>query len=118
QRYTRLAQITAANVAQLRPQWIKQFDISREGIEATPLVFDGIIFTVADAGHVFALNAKTGDVIWEYKRPIPSELPLGFGPVNRGLAASGGAIFFGTLDGHLVALNALDGKLIWETPVA
>jgi len=64
------------------------------------------------------LSAKTGDVIWQYKRPIPHDLPLAFGPVNRGLAISGTTIFFGTLDGHLVALNATDGKVIWETPVA
>jgi alcohol dehydrogenase (cytochrome c) len=117
-RHTSLAEITPANVARLRVRWIKQFDISQQRIEATPLVVDGVIFMVADAGHVLALNAKTGDVIWQYKRPIPSDLPLGFGPVNRGLAASGSTIFFGTLDGHLVALNAADGKVIWETLVA
>jgi alcohol dehydrogenase (cytochrome c) len=117
-RHTSLAEITPANVARLRVRWIKQFDISQQRIEATPLVVDGVIFMVADAGHVLALNTKTGDVIWQYKRPIPSDLPLGFGPVNRGLAASGSRIFFGTLDGHLVALNAADGKVIWETLVA
>jgi alcohol dehydrogenase (cytochrome c) len=117
-RHTSLAEITPANVARLRTRWIKQFDISQQDIEATPLVVDGVIFIAADAGHVLALNAKTGDVIWQYKRPIPSDMPLGFGPVNRGLAVSGSTIFFGTLDGYLVALNAADGKVIWETLVA
>jgi alcohol dehydrogenase (cytochrome c) len=117
-RHTSLAEITPANVNRLRVRWIKQFDISQENIEATPIVVDGVIFIAADAGRVLALNAKTGDVIWQYKRPIPSELPLGFGPVNRGLAVSGNMIFFGTLDGYLVALNATDGKVIWEMSVA
>jgi alcohol dehydrogenase (cytochrome c) len=117
-RYTSLTEITPTNVARLRTRWIKQFDISQQSIEATPLVVNGIIFMVADAGHVLALSAKTGDVIWEYKRSIPRDLPGFAGPVNRGLAVYGNAIFFGTLDGHLLALNAADGKVIWETSVA
>ena len=117
-RYTSLAQITPANVNQLRLQWIKQFDINQQSIEATPLVVNGVIFMIADAEHVLALNAKTGAVIWEYKRPIPRDLPLAFGLVSRGLAVSGSMIFFGTLDGNLIAINAADGKFVWETPVA
>jgi len=117
-RYTSLAEITPSNAARLRPRWNKQFDIKEQNIEATPLVVDGVIFFAADAGNVLALNAKTGDVIWQYKRPIPAGLPLAYKEVNRGLAVSGGTIFFGTLDGYLVALNAADGKVIWETLVA
>jgi alcohol dehydrogenase (cytochrome c) len=119
-RYTSLAEITPANVKQLRLRWIKQFDvnINQQGIEATPLVVNGVIFIVTDAEHVFALDEKTGAVIWEYKRPIPSDLPIASGPVSRGLAVSGSNIFFGTLDGNLIALNAADGKFVWETPVA
>lgn len=72
-RHTSLAEITPANVAQLRIRWIKQFDGNDTLIEATPLVIDGVIFMAADAGHVLALDAKTGDVIWEYRRPIPPD---------------------------------------------
>jgi alcohol dehydrogenase (cytochrome c) len=117
-RYTGLTQITPANVAHLRPRWIKQFDIEQQRIEATPIVVDGTIFVTADAGHVLALNAQNGDVVWQYTRPIPADLPLAFGPVNRGLAVIGGTIFFGTSDGYLVALNAADGKVKWQTLVA
>ena len=114
----RLREITPANVAQLSMRWVKQFDINDPNIEATPLVIDGTIFMVADPGHVLALDAKTGAVIWEYKRPIPAGLPLEFGPVNRGLAVQGSTLFFGSLDGYLVAINANDGKVIWQTLVA
>ena len=117
-RHTSLAEITPANVAQLRIRWIKQFDITGTIIEATPLVIDGVIFMVAEPGHVVALDDKTGNVIWEYKRPFPPDLPLIAGPVNRGLAVHGSTIFFGSLDGYLVAIDANDGKVIWQTSVA
>ena len=117
-RYTSLAEITPANVNRLRLHWIKQFDINQPGIEATPLVVGGVIFIVTDAEHVSALDVKTGAVIWEYKRPIPRDLPLDNGLVSRGLAISGSNILFGTLDGKLIALNAADGKFVWETSVA
>ena len=116
-RHSSLAEITPANVAQLRIRWIKQFDITGTIIEATPLVIDGVIFMVAEPGHVVALDHKTGDVIWEYKRPAPPDLPLIAGPVNRGLAVHGSTLFFGSLDGYLVAIDANDGKLIWQTLV-
>jgi alcohol dehydrogenase (cytochrome c) len=117
-RHAPLAEITPANVAQLRIRWIKQFDISDPNIEATPLVIGGVIFMVADAGHVLALDAKTGNEIWKYIRPIPTGSPLEYGLVNRGLAMHGSTLFFGSLDGYLVAINANDGKVIWQTSVA
>lgn len=117
-RHTTLDQITPANVATLQTRWIKQFDIETSNIEATPLVIDGVIFFVPDALHVTALDARTGDVIWEDKKPVPSGLPLGYGQPNRGLAVYGNTLFLGGIDGHLVALNANDGKVVWQTFVA
>jgi alcohol dehydrogenase (cytochrome c) len=77
-RHTPLAEITSANVAQLNLRWVKQFDINDSNIEATPLVIDGAIFTTTDPSHVFALDAKTGATIWEYRRSIPPGLPTEF----------------------------------------
>src|SRR5215471_9759178 len=116
-RHSSLAEITPANVAQLRIRWIKQFDITGTIIEAKPLAIGGAIFIVAPISSVLALDAKTGDVIWEYKRPVPPDLPLIAGPVNRGLAVHGSTIFFGGLDGYLFAIDANDGKVIWQTLV-
>jgi alcohol dehydrogenase (cytochrome c) len=117
-RHTTLDQITPANVANLRPRWVKQFDIANSNEEATPLIIDGVIFFVPEAMHVVALDARTGAVIWEYKNPVPADLPLGYGQVSRGLAVYGSTLFLGALDGHLVALNANDGKVLWQTLVA
>src|SRR5271168_3550626 len=116
-RHTSLAGITPANADQLSMRWVTQFDINDPNIEATPLVIDGTIFMVADAGHILALNAKTGAVIWEYKRPIPAGLPIEYGLANRGLAVQGSTLFFGSLDGYLIAINANNGKMIWQTLV-
>jgi alcohol dehydrogenase (cytochrome c) len=113
-----LAEITPANVAMLRLRWVKQFDSNDPYVEATPLVIGGVIFMVAPSSTVSALNAKTGELIWEYKRTIPTDLPLCCGHNNRGLAAYNNSIFLGTLDGYLVALDASDGKVIWQTLVA
>jgi alcohol dehydrogenase (cytochrome c) len=117
-RHTSLAEITPANVAQLQLRWVTQFDSNDLFIEATPLVTGGAIFAVAPISKVLALDAKTGDVIWQYDRPIPADLPLCFERANRGIAVHGSTILFGSLDGYLVALNANDGKFIWQTLVA
>ncbi|HUI21392.1 MAG TPA: PQQ-binding-like beta-propeller repeat protein [Methylocella sp.] len=117
-RHTSLTEITPANVAQLKLRWIKQFDTGDPFIETTPLVIDGTIFTVAPAPNVVALDAKSGEVIWEYARPIPPDLPLCCGRMNRGLAVQGSTIFLGSLDGYLVAIDANNGKVVWQTLVA
>jgi alcohol dehydrogenase (cytochrome c) len=117
-RHTSLAEITPANVTQLQIRWIKQFDSNDPIIEATPLVTGGAIFMVAPASKVLALDAKRGDVIWEYERAIPADLPLSGERVSRGLAVHGSTLFFGSLDGYLVAINANNGKVIWQTLVA
>ena len=116
-RHTPGAEITPANIAQLNMHWVAQFDINNANIEATPLVINGTIFTTVDAGHVIALDAKTGVTIWEYKRTVPSGLPIEF-RVNRGLAVGGSTLFFCSLEGYLVAISSNDGKVIWQTLVA
>ena len=65
-----------------------------------------------------ALDAKTGEVIWKYQRPIADDLPLCCGKVNRGLAILDNSLFFASLDGYLVAIDANTGKVNWQTQVA
>ena len=117
-RHTALDEITPANVAQLRIRWVAQFDTDNSNCEATPLITNGAIFIVPDASHVVALDEKTGEVIWEYTRPVALGVPQLNGQVNRGLAVYGSTLFLGSLDGFLVAINANDGTLLWQTLVA
>jgi alcohol dehydrogenase (cytochrome c) len=117
QRYSRLAEITPANVSQLRMLWSHQFDNTGK-IEATPLVVNGVLFVTFPPANVAALDVQSGNVIWTYTRNLPADLPLCCGLVNRGVAILGDALFLGTLDGYLVAINTRTGQPIWEQLVA
>ena len=113
QRYSELAQITPANVKDLQPQWVFQAR-SLEKFEATPLVVDGVMYTVQPPNDIVAIDAATGRTFWMYShRPSPLAR-LCCGRVNRGLAILGQTLFMGTIDGHLIAVDAKSGRLVWD----
>ncbi len=115
QRHSPLEQINADNVAQLGLAW--SFDLgSTRGVEATPIVVNGRIFVTAPWSVLFALDARTGKLLWKFDPEVPGS----WGPttccdvVNRGAAYSNGAVFVGTIDGRLVSVDAATGSLNWE----
>lgn len=118
QRHSRLDQINTGNVAQLRMAWVKQFGIPN-GFEATPIVADGVMY-VTTGGHtsLWALDAKTGDVFWQYTAQIPEDVPACCDWVNRGAAIADGKVFFASLDAQLIALDAQTGRPLWNQRVA
>jgi hypothetical protein len=65
-----------------------------------------------------ALDVKTGEVIWEYKRAMSVDLPICCGRNSRGVAVHGTTVYFGSLDADSVALNANNGKVLRQTSVA
>src|SRR5437667_2784113 len=116
QRYSPLSQVTPENVKNLELQWIFQAR-SLEKFEATPLVVDGVMYTVQAPNDVVALDAATGRIFWTYSyAPSPQARPC-CGRVNRGLATLGHTIFMGTVDGHLLAIDAKSGGLVWNVAV-
>ena len=117
QRYTRLTQITPANVKDLRLQWVWQAR-SLEKFEATPLAVDGVLYTVQAPNDVVALDAATGRVFWTFPYQPAPEARTCCGRVNRGLAMLGDTLFMGTIDAHLLAIDARSGQLLWDTTVA
>jgi alcohol dehydrogenase (cytochrome c) len=117
QRHSLLTQITPANVKDLELQWVFQAK-SLEKFEATPLVVDGILYTVQAPNDVVALDAVTGRVFWVYEYAPSPEARVCCGRVNRGLAILGDTLFMGTIDGHLLAIDAKTGKPIWNATVA
>ena len=117
QRYTRLAQITRGNVKDLQLQWLWQAR-SLEKFEATPLVVDGVLYTVQAPNDVVALDAVTGRPFWTFAyTPAPEGRPC-CGRVNRGVAILGDTLFMGTIDAHLIAIDARSGQQVWKTQVA
>lgn len=116
-RFSPLAQITPANAAKLQLKWAFQRPVT-EKVEATPVVVDGVMYVTFPPNDVYALNAETGDVYWEYRRKLPTKIPACCGQVNRGVAVSGNLVFLVTLDAYMVALDRRTGKLVWETKMA
>lgn len=116
QRYSPLTSISSANINRLGLEWYFDTDYGR-GLEATPIVVDGVMYVVGNWNVIYALNAKTGQLIWKYDPQVPKE----WGKmsccdaVSRGVAVWKGKIFNGTLDGRLIAVDAATGKLVWET---
>jgi len=117
QRHSLLTQITPANAKNLELQWVFQAR-SLEKFEATPLVVDGVLYTVQAPNDVVAMDAVTGRVFWVSEYAPSPEARVCCGRVNRGLAILGDTLFMGTIDGHLLALDAKSGKPIWNVPVA
>jgi alcohol dehydrogenase (cytochrome c) len=116
QRYSALTQVTTANVKNLELQWMFQAR-SLEKYEATPLVVDGIMYTIQDPNDVVALDAVTGRVFWMYSYTPSKEARPCCGRVNRGVAVLGETLFMGTIDGRLIALDAKNGKPLWNVEV-
>ncbi|MEY4640399.1 MAG: hypothetical protein RLZZ227_393 [Pseudomonadota bacterium] len=121
QRHSDLTQITPENVGQLDLQWIWQVRSAAgaaQKFEATPLLVDGVLYTVSPPNDVVALDPKTGRVFWTYPYTPSPDARVCCGRVNRGLAIHGTTLFMGAIDGHLLAIDALSGQLKWDVTVA
>jgi alcohol dehydrogenase (cytochrome c) len=119
QRFSPLAQITPDNVKELRPVWAFSTGGTLAGLEATPLMKDGVLYFSADYARVFALDARTGTALWafepEYEEGI--ETVLCCGPVNRGVALKDDLVYVTTLDARLFALDRKDGRVVWQQTI-
>lgn len=115
QRYSPLDQINEANVDQLGLAWYQDIGLAR-GLEATPIVADGVLYLSTGWSMVRAFDARTGKPLWSYDPEVPRDtlVKACCDAVNRGVALSDGRIFVGTLDGRLIALDAKTGRLIWS----
>jgi len=116
QRHSPLDKITDENVSQLGLEWYFETDYGR-GLEATPIVVDGVMYVVGNWNVIYALNAKTGELLWKYDPQVPKAWGkmACCDAVSRGLAVWKGKVYNGTLDGRLIAVNAVTGQLAWET---
>ncbi len=122
QHYSTLKQIDTTNVSQLKGAWMTRMKGSGLGgkysFEASPLIKDGVMYVITGNDDVFALDAKTGQILWEYWSGIDQKIStVCCGWVNRGLAMGEGLLYFGQLDAAMVALDMKTGKVKWKTPI-
>ncbi|MBV8097210.1 MAG: PQQ-binding-like beta-propeller repeat protein, partial [Acetobacteraceae bacterium] len=106
--FSPLNQINNTNVKDLVPVWTFSTGVN-EGHEAPPMVNNGVMFITTPQGQVIALDAKSGELIWRYKHPLPEDL-FQLHPTNRGVAFWQDRLFLTTTDDMLVTLDAKTGK--------
>jgi alcohol dehydrogenase (cytochrome c) len=116
-RYSSLNQITPANVRELHAAWVFHPSNSQM-LEATPVVVRGIMY-VTSSNDAFALDARTGRVLWHYQRPVSSGLlDDAAAHKNRGVAVWKEFVYTETDDAHLLCLDARSGGLRWDVEYA
>src|SRR5258708_4655959 len=113
--FSPLDKINTGNVAKLTPAWTLGTGVA-EGHQSPPMVNNGVMFLSTPQNQVMALDARTGDVLWQYKKALPDDL-LQLHPTNRGVALYQDKVYLATVDAHLVALDARTGKVIWDQVV-
>ncbi|HTX24531.1 MAG TPA: PQQ-binding-like beta-propeller repeat protein [Steroidobacteraceae bacterium] len=113
QGFSPLREITRQNVGDLRIAWA--WSLPNGPNEATPLEHDGVLFVFGYGDNVQALNAVTGDLLWQYARRLPSDAQLA---IKRNLALYRDKLLVPTSDCHVVALDVRTGAVTWDSPVA
>ncbi len=114
-RYSTLDQINKETVKDLSLAWSLDLGVKR-GVEASPIVVDGIMYLTGPWSVVWAVDLRKGEKIWEYDPSVPRD----YGEkaccdvVNRGVALYKGAVFVGTIDGRLISIDAATGERNWE----
>lgn len=114
-RFSPLKQISDASVKDLGLAW--SFDTQTDrGLEATPIIVDGVMYTTGSWSIVFAIDARTGKQLWKWDPKVPHSAGAKAccDVVNRGVAVYKGRVYVGTLDGRLAALDAATGALVWQ----
>lgn len=116
QRFSALDGINTGNVGRLSLAWSLDLESNR-GLEATPLIVDGVLYTSMAWSKVAAVDAATGRQLWFFDPRVPGSFGVKAccDVANRGVAYSSGRIFVGTIDGRLIALDAKTGKEVWST---
>ena len=114
-RFSPLDQINQRTVRRLGLTWSYATG-NRRGMEATPIVADGVMYITTAWSRVAALDAKRGKLLWVFDPEVPGAKARDAccDVVNRGLAIWGNKVFLGALDGRLIALNKDTGAVVWS----
>ena len=117
--YSPLNQIARENVKQIVPVWAFPAGFPtnpslKAGLEAAPLVADGVLYLVGMQNNVYAVDAATGKTLWTYVHPWPENAIIPGNKGARGLAIGDGLVYMASQDDHIVALDAKTGKVAWD----
>lgn len=118
--YYAASEVDASNVEKLGVAWEFTGFVVRgrtnRGVEATPIVVDGVMYTTGPWSVVYALDAKSGKLLWQYDPEVDGQFARRTccDAVNRGVAVDDGMVYVATLDGYLVGLDAKTGKPDWK----
>jgi PQQ-dependent dehydrogenase (methanol/ethanol family) len=110
--YSPLNQINRDNVARMRQVWTRDMTAGGSN-ESTPLVHDGVMYLPNTGDKIQAIDAQTGDLIWDYQRPLRNDRR----GTNRNIAIYGNTIIDTSMDNAVYAIDAQTGKLAWETQI-
>src|ERR1051325_4120199 len=122
QRYSPLDQITASNVSRLGLAWTALVGEGGGNQEATPLVWNGVLYSITNWSIVFAVDVRTGKELWRYDPNVDrafntpgANRGICCGVVNRGVALHDGKVLAPVIDGRMIALDTMTGRLLWTT---
>ena len=114
--YSPLDQITRENVGELRMVWTRA--LGRGSQQGTPLAYDGVLYMPNPRDVIQAIDATTGDLLWEHRREVPENVgDSGLVTNNRNIAIYGTLIIDTSIDDHVFALDANTGEMAWETEI-
>ncbi len=117
--YSPLDQIDRDNVGELRMVWSRALTEGRQ--QGTPLAYGGVLYMPNPADVIQAIDAVTGDLVWEHRREVPDDIgDYVFNTLwqnNRNIAIYGSTILDTSADDHIFALDAETGRMVWETQV-
>ena len=114
--YSPLDQLDRDNVHELRLAWV--WAMADGTNQPTPVVYDGVMYLANPGSIIQALDARSGTLLWEYRREFPEEFSSGGFNQIRNLAVYDDKIFLATKDAAMVALDARTGLVVWETQIA
>jgi alcohol dehydrogenase (cytochrome c) len=113
--YSPLDQITRENVSELRMVWTRA--LTRGSQQGTPLAYDGVLYMPNPRDIIQAIDAVTGDLIWEHRREVPENGGRGLSSNNRNVAIYDTLIIDTSIDDHVFALDVITGDMVWETEI-
>ena len=113
-RYSPLTDINKKNVDEIVPVWLFQTGVPGAQFANSPIVVDGVMYVSAAFNNLWALDAKTGTILWHYEHDGAQDVALCCGAGNRGVAIKDDLIYMATLDAKLIAFERATGEIRWS----